>query len=344
MMQVLTPAPRDEWRSVVAGDRSALPEHAPEWIDALCDSGQYTDASRCYVLADGRQFVLPLVRRTGPRGLGGVLLSYPPAWGIGGIVGAGLDPSVVREVMDDLRSTGAQRISIRPDPTRWPDWRIVADTSVVVIPRRCHVIDLTGGLDAAWKALSKSARRGVRTAERAGVRVEVDRSGELLEDYYRLYLLSVDRWARRQHEPRSLARLRASRRDPLEKLKKLSRHLRKAFVTTVAYIDGKPAAGSITVIGQTAHDIRAAMDADLVGRTYAGDLLQWTTITLACDLGCSAFHLGESGRSASLAQFKEKFGARSVDYAELRLERLPYTRGDLAIRAIAKHLLGFRDA
>jgi hypothetical protein len=234
MMQVLTPAPRDEWRSVVAGDRSALPEHAPEWIDALCDSGRYADASRWYVLEDGRQFVLPLVRRTGPRGLGGALLSYPPAWGIGGIVGNGLDPSVVHEVLDDLRSTGAQRISIRPDPTRWPDWMNVVDASVVVIPRRCHVIDLTGGLDTAWKALSKSARRGVRTAERAGVRVEVDRSGEL-EDHNRPICSSVDRWARRQHEPRSLAGCERAEGTP--RGSKSFPASAKAFVTTVAYID-----------------------------------------------------------------------------------------------------------
>jgi Acetyltransferase (GNAT) domain len=344
VMRVLAPAPRDEWRAVLAGDASALPEHAPEWVTALCDTGRYADASRYYVLDDGRQFVLPLVRRTGLRGLGGALASYPPAWGIGGLVGAGLDPSAVSQVLKDLRGLRMQRISIRPDPTRWQQWANVVTDSVVAVPRRCHVIDLTDGPDAAWHALSKSARRGVRTAERAGVRVEVDRSGQLLEDYYRLYLLSVDRWAARQHEPRTLARLRARRRDPLSKLQALSRHLGKSLVITVAYIDAKPASGSVTVLGQTAHDIRAAMDADLVGKTYAGDLVQWTTIALACDQGCSAFHLGESGRSVSLAQFKEKFGAQSVDYAELRLERLPYTRADSAIRSIAKRLLGFRDA
>lgn len=38
MMQVISPAPRDAWRSVIADDFDALPEHAPEWLDTLVPS------------------------------------------------------------------------------------------------------------------------------------------------------------------------------------------------------------------------------------------------------------------------------------------------------------------
>ena len=118
----------------------------------------------------------------------------------------------------------------------------------------------------------------------------------------------------------------------------------KAFAVTLAYVEDQPAFGSITLLGQTAHDTRAAMDKERIGATCAGDLVQWRTIQLACDLGCTAYHLGESGASASLAQYKEKFGAEPVDYAELRLERLPYTHADQAARSAVKRVLGFRDA
>jgi hypothetical protein len=342
MLKVVSPAPRDEWRAVVANDPTALPEHAPEWVDALCAAGPYVDASRYYRL-DGREFVLPLVRRTGLSGLGGSLLSYPTSWGMGGLIGAGLEAEVVRMVLADLRATGSQRIAIRPDPLDFPAWAAAMDSSVISISRRAHVIDLTGGADAVWAKMSKSARRGTRLAERAGVRVETDRTGALLEDYYRLFVLSVDRWAGRQHEPRALAQFRARRRDPLVKLVAMAETLGKAFAVSLAYVDDKPAFGSITLLGQTAHDTRAAMDKDLIGATCAGDLVQWRTIQLACDVGCSAYHLGESGTSASLAQYKEKFGAEPVDYAELRLERLPYTRADQAARSAVKRVLRFRD-
>jgi hypothetical protein len=340
--QVVTPAPRDVWSAVVAQDRAALPEHAPAWTDALCAHGPYADASRLYTFPDGRRFVLPLVRRTGLPGLGGVLLSYPSAWGMGGLVGSGVDTAVTRAVLDDLRATGSLRVGIRPDPTRWPSWAPVTD-GLTLVPRRAHVVDLDGGSTALWQRLSKSARRGVRAAERTGVRVEVQSGEELLGPYYRLYLLSVDRWAASQHEPLVLARARARRRDPLPKLRALARHLGEDFVVTLAHLGGVPVFGSITVLGQTAHDIRAAMDRELVGRSGAGDLVQWTTLELACARGCRMFHLGESGRSTNLAQFKEKFGAEPYDYAEIRVERLPLTRADQTVRSAAKRLLGFRD-
>ena len=127
MMQVITPAPREEWRAALAGDSQALPEHAPEWIDALCADGRYTDASRYYVLDDGRTFVLPLVARRGPLGLGGWLQCFPPSWGIGGLVGADADADVLRAVLADLRGTRSQRIGLRPDPTRWAQWSEAVD-------------------------------------------------------------------------------------------------------------------------------------------------------------------------------------------------------------------------
>lgn len=345
--EVVDPAPRDEWRAVLAGDTRALPEHAPEWVDAVCATGPYRDASRLYDTEDGRQFVLPLVRRTGPAGTGGWLQSFPPAWGIGGVVGAGLDVEVVGRILADLRATGALRIGIRPDPLRYGIWAKAADASSVAvtrIPRRAHVLDLEGGPDAVFARMSQSGRRGIRLAERAGVRVEVDRTGELLDDYYRLYLSSLTRWAARQNEPVTLARLRGTRRDPLEKLKTISSALGKNVAVALAYRDDVPVAGTITLLGQSAHYTRGAMDAELVGNSHAPDLLQWHLLQLACELGCEVFHLGESGSSASLAQYKEKLGARAVDYAEFRLERLPYTRVDRAARTTVKKLLRFRDA
>jgi hypothetical protein len=171
----------------------------------------------------------------------------------------------------------------------------------------------------------------------------VDRSGELLDQYYQLYLRSVDRWARRQHEPRPLAHWRARRRDPLIKLQTMSDLLDKAFVITMAYVEDQPAYASITLLGQTAHDTRSAMHVERVGSTWAGELVQWTALQLACEEGCTAFHMGESGESDSLARYKEKFGAQPVDYAEIRLERLPYTRIDQGIRSVVKKTLRFRD-
>jgi hypothetical protein len=67
---------------VLDGDPQALPEHAPEWVNATCAAGGYGDATRLYEFDDGRRFVLPLVFRRGPISLGGSL-GY---WGIGDLL------------------------------------------------------------------------------------------------------------------------------------------------------------------------------------------------------------------------------------------------------------------
>ena len=341
-LDVVSPAPRTDWRRVVADDPLALPEHTPEWVDALCSTGPYADATRLYRFPDGRDLVLPLVRRTGVTGLGGWLLSYPPAWGMGGLLGEGVDAPAAAAVLDDLRSLRVQRLSIRPDPLRSHLWDDIRE-GLVAIPRRGHVADLSGGIDTVEQRLPKATRKYIRRAQRSGVRVEVDRTGALLDAYYALYLASVDRWALRQHEPRPLARWRAGRRDPLTKLQALAHHLGNRFVTAMAYVDDKPAFATIMLLGPTAHVTRSAMDIDLVSSTKAGSLVHWTLLQEAVSYGCSRYHLGESGASTSLAQFKESFGAVPLDYHELRLERLPYTRVDQQLRTVVKRALRFRD-
>jgi len=341
-MRVTTPAPREEWERIATGDPGAVAEHFPRWTDAICAVGPWEDASRCYELADGRRFVLPLVRHR--RVPGGWYASPPPAWGFGGLVGPDLDAGVVERVVEDLRGMGAVRISIRPDPTTAEAWAGVRGRGVTLLPRFAHVIDLEGGIEAVEAGYKKSTRRGIRYAERAGVTVEKDHTGALLPVHYELYLKAVETWSERQREPLALARWRARRRDPLEKLEAMAEHLGKDFCQFVAYHEGRPVASSIMLIGPSAHDTRAAMVRDLPPKVRANDALQAASIRHAVESGCTRYHLGESGESENLAMFKERWGAVGHPYHEVRIERLPVTRVDAAARGAVKRLIGFRDA
>lgn len=343
-MNVISPAPRHRWQEIVAESDGALPDHHPAWIDALCASGRYSDVSRYYEFPDGNEVVLPLVARRGPAGIGGWAYSHPAAWGIGGPVGVGVSTEEARTILRDLRALGLQRVGVRPNPLDGPVWAEAArEENILTIPRRAHVLDLSAGVDAVWAGVSKSARRNVRHARRSGVRVEVGRGGRLLDEYYTLFLASVDRWAVNLHEPRTLARARARQRDPLDKLRTLGRHLGEEFAVILVYVHDDPVAGAIVTCGRTAHSIRSAMDKEGIGTTHAGALAGWSEIELACAAGCSTLHLGESGRSQPLAFAKEKWGARPYDYVEMRIERLPWTRADTAVRAGVKRLIGFTD-
>jgi hypothetical protein len=53
--------------------------------------------------------------------------------------------------------------------------------------------------------------------------------------------------------------------------------------------------------------------------------------------------MGDSGWSPSLSHYKEQFGARPYRYAEYRLERLPISRAERAVKSVVKRAIRFRD-
>lgn len=340
--QVTSPAPGDTWARLVADDPDSMLDQAPAWVDAICASGPYDDASRLYELADGRRFVLPLVRR---RGLpGGVEAGYPDGWGIGGLVGPGRDDGAIAAVLADLAGRREVFTRLRPDPLDGHRWRDLAPAGVVTRPRRAHVLDLRGGPDAVWSGLNRTTRKNVRRAERGGLDVTSTATPEHLDAYYRLFELSLRRWAERSREPVRLALWRGRRRDPLVKLQTMARLLGERFRLWLAWQDGEAIAGSIVLRGNAVHVTRGAMDVERAGPARAMVLLDWLAIQEALDAGSPTYHFGETGTSTTLGQFKEGFGARPHDYHDVRIERLPFSRADLALRTGVKRLIGFRDA
>lgn len=343
---VSTPAPRGAWREMLAADPQALVAQTPAWVDAICASGRFEDASRLYVTSGGSRLLLPMVRRKGPwPSVCAPRASMPHAWGMGGLLAEERPRrQEVEAVVADLASQPVLRTSIRPNPLHGDLWAGLDGPGVVAIPRLAHVIDLSGGKAQVWRRLRKAARGGVRKAERAGLEIECDSSGRLVPVFYELLELSIERWARQQHEPLELARWRARRRDPRTKFDDMAAALGGAMRVWVAWKDGSPAASIVVLIGANASDTRGAMNKHLAAPTNANDLLQWLAIEDACKAGCWQYHMGESGGSRSLAHFKEKFGARPLEYAEYRIERLPLTRADGLARGLVKRALRFRDA
>ena len=285
-----------------------------------------------------------MVRRVlvGPAGFEA---SMPTHWGFGGIVAeGGVTPADVQLVLGDLAARRIIRQSIRPNPRHGRHYTEHAPPGSIAIARRAHVLDLAGGADVVWKGFADSRRRAVKKAERSGVEVECDTTGRLLPEFFELYARSELRWARQQHEPAWLARTRTRFRDSLAKWQTISRHLDGDCRQWVARHDGRAVASIIVLFGVNVHYTRGAMDKELAGPLRANDLLMWRAIQDACATGAESFHLGESGTSSSLSDYKERFGARPFDYPELRLERMPITRADRGARTLVKRVIGFRDS
>ena len=344
-IEVISPAPRDLWREVLASDPNALVFQTPEWLDCVSQFGPYEDSSRLYELADGRRLVLPMVRRLNLPKTFRTEASLPPTWNPGGIAApGGVHAQDVVAVLDDLAKRRIFRASLRPGPLDAEAWAPARRRNAVRIPRLAHVLALDGGFERVWgKRFKGTARTAVRKAERAGLTVERDTSGQLVSVLYELFDRSMERWARQQKEPMPLARWRRRHVDPIRKFELIAETLGEMCRIWVAWCDGQPAAAILVLQGQNASYVRGAMDKDLAGPTRANYLLHRLAIEEACDAGCHYYDMGETGASESLAQFKTRFGARPYPYAEYHIERIPITAVDGSARRVAKTLIGFRD-
>ncbi|GAA4549712.1 GNAT family N-acetyltransferase [Pseudonocardia xishanensis] len=335
---VVSPVPRAVWREVFEADPDAVATQAPEWADCLADRG-YTDAGRLYTLPDGRRLVLPLVAR-GRAGLAVSEESWPYGWGYGGLLSDGGAPT--REdcalVLADLARRPALLRAVTPMPLRGAAWLAAAPPGARTVPYTAQVVDLDGGFDAVWNRYRRQARNSVRKAER--FELDVRREDGSTADprgpavFRELYAASVDRWAAQRGQPLALARMLAARRDRPGQVALAARALGARCVVWSVLRAGEPVAANV-VLQHGAHAIGwlCAMQADLARETLATYLLHSVAIADACAAGVRWFHMGESDSGSGGEHFKRYFGASPVEYAAVRLERLPLSAAERRARA-----------
>ena len=342
-LRVVTPAPRDVWRELLAADPTATIQQTPEWIDAICSLDPCRDASRLYITDTGREFVLPLVSRTRLPDRARVVKSLPLPWGFGGLVAAGGTTSGdVEAVWRELAGLPIAYGWVRPYYQAAAAWDAVAPPAGVVMYRRTtHVLDLDGGSGQVWAQRFKgSARTAVRKAERSGLEVECDTTGRLASLYHELFVRWTARQAAEKGLPQAVQRWRAERLEPPNKYALLAQMLGGACRIWVARLDGRPAAAVILLVyGQHALYWRGYSDKTLAGPSCANNLLQWLAIQDACRAGCRWYNMGSSGGVASLVNFKSQHGAAPYEYPDYLIGWPPLVRSWEA-RGDLRHRLG----
>jgi hypothetical protein len=244
-------------------------------------------------------------------------------------------------VSRDLEACRVLSLWLRPNPLHARLWEGFSGTAKR-IPATAHVVDLSGGPEAVRARFHASANRGIRTAEKAAVRVETGYAGDLLPVFFELAVKARAQWARRQHEPLWLAQLRGWARDSQRKWRTIGQHLGPGLQITVASHDGRPvAAGIVLQNGKVGHGTRAAMDPEM-RHLGASHLLNWVVLQNACAAGARYFHLGESATPGAAA-FKDSLGADLCSFEEFRLERLPFRAAESTLRSAVKTIIGFRS-
>jgi Acetyltransferase (GNAT) domain len=345
-LQVTTPAPRQQWLSLLDRDKNASIYQTPQWLDAICRAEGYEDASRLYETAAGRQFVLPIVRRRRYRTFS-VEESMPSAWGMGGLIAAQpIDADDLGLIWSERQLNTRTRLRVRdgnlgrgvPTASHHQD-------KVTVTWETKHVLDLREGFDAVYsKSFHRSAKKGIRKAERAGVEVECDSSGRLVPVYYDLYTRWVKRSAAERNLPTSLMLHRARSREPLRKFHLIAELLGPASKIWVAWYKGEPIAAMISLSYKSrAFAFRGQGDKELANALHANDLLNCHRIEDACRAGCTSYNMGGSGGIPSLMAYKAKFGAVAMEFPVYTIESFPWrqiTRSVESVNSTTRALAG----
>jgi hypothetical protein len=342
LAECISPVPAAAWNEVYQSDPDALPTQSAQWAGAIVASGGFRDVSRLYTFADGERVVVPLFEAR--RGLP-TWWSPPSAWGFGGAIATrALEASRLAAILDDLVRRVPLQLRLRPNPMAAAQWQSASSRRWVSLPRNAHVLDLSQGFADVWsRKFRPRTRTTIRKAEQSGLEIDSGNEPRLIEAFYGLLQRSVDRWARHQNESLTLARWRAGRRDPIDKFDLLARVMGPALRIWLARYQGEPAAAILVLQHHNTHYTRGAMDEALAGPTAANYLLHHLAIEAACSAGCRSYHMGETGQSGPLAQFKSRFGATATPYAELLYEKVPLHWVNASAKRVVKRLIGFHD-
>jgi GNAT acetyltransferase-like protein len=326
VVEIVSPAPRDIWHGVLRDDPGATTHLTPEYFDAVVAATGGTDVSRFYQLRDGRQLLLPLVRRPSRFGLH-LDASYPDGFGPGGMLATGgLLADDVRLVVKDL---WAESLSVRIGGAHHTSeqWSAGVMPGVSEEERRVvGVIDLTPDTDGHAKdfraaQLDGDTRQRLRRAVRMGVEVEKDTGGRLLPVCYDVYRAGVEREVAGAGLPTAVARRRTLRTESYADLAAVAAGTGEACRTFVAWFRGRPVAAAMLLVhGDYASVWRSFRVPELATPVSADLLTLVTAVEDAVGSGCRSIDLVPSWGSVGGPHHKNPLGASARSVVDLRIE------------------------
>lgn len=156
-------APPEAWEPLAAGE--GLFYHDVRWVRGIAEWFGY-DVHWVVVSGDGASGIVPLAEvpaLLGPRRL----VSFPFSYACGPLVTA---PAALEPLYRAVRELARERRVGFVEIKRVPGG--VVSGYVTLQRYRTYRLDLSGGTEGAWRRAHESVRRGIRKAEREGVRVQ----------------------------------------------------------------------------------------------------------------------------------------------------------------------------
>ena len=325
VVETVSPAPRDIWRGVLRDDPGATALQTPEYLDAVVSATGGADISRFYQLRDGRQLVLPLVRRPSRLSLDSEA-GYPGGYGRGGLLATGgLLSDDVRTVVQDLREESLTlRIGGAPHTTE--QWSAGLLPGVTEERRRVGVIDVEPRhahdvADFRATRMDGQTRQRLHRAAGLGVEMQKDTTGRLMPVVHDVYQAWVERRVPRSGLPQRIARRRALEAESYEMLATVAARMGDDCRVFVAWLNGRPIAASILLVhAEHAVGWRSYSVPEVATPVSADLLTQITSIEDAISSGCRQIDLGPTMGGDDLEHGKNALGASCRSVVDLRIE------------------------
>jgi CelD/BcsL family acetyltransferase involved in cellulose biosynthesis len=191
------------------------------------------------------------------------------------------------------------------------DW---SGDSIASVGFHGHVIELGGSEEALFSGLDSAMRRGIRKADKEGLRVEFSTRPEAIEEFFRLHC-----GTRKRH---------GLPPQPIAFFKNIARYIlgtNQGFVATAS--TGQQAVGAFIVFHSKDEAIYKFGASDSAYQHLRpNNLLMWEVIKRCAAKGMTRLHLGRTSvTNEGLRRFKLGFGARE--------ERIEYRKYDFGRNA-----------
>lgn len=285
------------WDAYVAAAPGGLPQHLFAWRDVMREAYGY--ATRYLVAEDdesvpvnghGRQIlgVMPLYAVSSAL-VGRTVTTMP-----GGLC-AGSDEAaaaLIEAGVEYAHDVNAKRFVVHDSRRAWPGPLTEA------CGHEAWVVDVRGGEDALWKALHRNIRRQIRLATKNNLTAQIDRSGDLLDDFYDV----LGQFSHAAGTPVFAKKF----------LESVVRHFPGGYDIVVVYLEQKPVGGYFQLeMGNTMYGVWGAALHEYFNLRPVY-LAYWTILTDAISNGYEFLDMGRAPLDSNASKYKGQWNGESV--------------------------------
>jgi CelD/BcsL family acetyltransferase involved in cellulose biosynthesis len=310
---IVNPLEYPDWDSLVAEHRESSFFHMSAWARVLHRTYGHAPLYFCQVSEQKLRTLLPIMEVSSiVSGRRGVSLPFSDF-----CAPLGDESEESKPLYDAAVAYGRERKWRYLECRNYSqDW---SGDSVASVGFHGHVIELTGGEEALFNQLDSAVRRGIRKAEKEGLRVEFSTQPEAIKEFFVLHC----RTRKRHGLPPQ----------PMAFFENIARYIlgtNQGFVATAR--TGERAIGAFVVFHSKDEAIYKFGASDSAYQQLRpNNLLMWEVIKRCAAKGMGRLHLGRTSvTNEGLRRFKLGFGAREVriEYRKYDFSRNAFVGGE----------------